>query len=130
MKFTIEDIKTEHQKVKSGADFPAYIQAVKKLGVSHYITYVFDGNTEYFDQENQSVQTGSKYHPLTVSGNLNLENFKLRLRLHQQGGTDYMTFCNDCAENGVKGWKMDLHAMTCTYFDQNETDVLTEQVPG
>ncbi|WP_426482421.1 DUF1398 domain-containing protein [Chryseobacterium sp. R2ACT005] len=130
MKFTIEDIKTEHQKVKSGADFPAYIQAVKKLGVSHYITYVSDGNTIYFDHENQSVQTGSKYHPLTVSENLNLENFKLRLRLHQQGGTDYMTFCNDCAENGVKGWKMDLHAMTCTYFDQNETDVLTEQVPG
>lgn len=130
MKFTIEDIKTEHQKVKSGADFPAYIQAVKKLGVSHYTAYVSDGNTEYFDHENQSVQTGSKYHPLIVSENLNLENFKLRLKLHQQGGTDYMTFCNDCAENGVKGWKMDLHAMTSTYFDQNETDVLTEQVPG
>ena len=130
MKFTIEDIKTEHQKVKTGADFPAYIQAVKKLGVSHYTTYISDGNTEYFDEENQSVQTGSKYELLTVLENLNLENFKLRLKLHQQGGTDYMTFCNDCAENGVKGWKMDLHAMTCTYFDQNEKDILTEQVPG
>lgn len=130
MKFTIEDIKTEHQKVKSGADFPAYIQAVKKLGVSHYTAYVSDGNTQYFDLENQSVQTGSKYSPLTVSESLNLENFKQRLKLHQQGGTDYMTFCNDCAENGVQGWKMDLNAMTCTYFDQNETDVLTEQVPS
>ncbi|MBB6330826.1 uncharacterized protein YbcV (DUF1398 family) [Chryseobacterium sediminis] len=130
MKFTIEDIKTEHQKVKSGADFPAYIQAVKKLGVSNYTTYVSDGNTQYFDLENQSVQTGSKYSPLTVSESLNLENFKQRLKLHQQGGTDYMTFCNDCAENGIQGWKMDLNAMTCTYFDQNENDVLTEQVPS
>ncbi|WPO92671.1 DUF1398 domain-containing protein [Chryseobacterium sp. HR92] len=129
MKFTIEDIKTEHQKVKSGADFPAYIQTIKKLGVSHYTTYVSDGNTEYFNQENQSVKTGSKYRLLTVSGKLNLENFKLRLKLHQQGGTDYMTFCNDCAENGVNGWKMDLHAMTCTYFDRNETNVLIEKVP-
>ncbi|MDQ1859149.1 MULTISPECIES: DUF1398 domain-containing protein [unclassified Chryseobacterium] len=130
MKFTIENIKAEHQKVKSGADFPQYIQAIKALGVSHYKAYVSDGNTEYFNNENQSVQTGTKYDPLVVSDTLNLENFKIRLKLHQQGGTDYMTFCKDCAENGINGWTMDLHAMTCTYFDQNETDVLTEQVPG
>lgn len=130
MNFTIDDITTEHQKVKSGADFPQYIQAIKTLGVSHYTTYVSDGNTEYFDQENQSIQTGKKYNTLTISRQLNLENFKSRLKLHQQGGTDYKTFCNDCAENGIKGWKMDLYHMTCTYFDENEDDVLTEQVPS
>ncbi|WP_343638989.1 DUF1398 family protein [Chryseobacterium sp.] len=130
MKFTIENIKAEHQKVKSGADFPKYIQNIKTLGVSHYKAYVKDGNTEYFNHENQSVHTGKKYEPLAVSDTLNLENFKIRLKLHQQGGTDYMTFCKDCAENGIKGWTMDLQAMTCTYFDQNESDVLTEQVPG
>ncbi|WP_255815861.1 DUF1398 domain-containing protein [Chryseobacterium sp. MA9] len=32
MKFTIEDIKTEHQKVKSGADFPVYIQTEEVPG--------------------------------------------------------------------------------------------------
>lgn len=130
MKFTIENIKAEHQKVKSGADFPQYIQAIKALGVSHYKAYVSDGNTEYFNTDNQSVQTGSKYDSLPVSDVLNLENFKIKLKLHQQGGTDYITFCKDCAENGINGWIMDLHAMTCTYFDHNETDVLTEQVPG
>lgn len=130
MKFTIENIKAEHQKVKSGADFPQYIQAIKALGVSHYKAYVLDGNTEYFNNENQSVQTGNKYDALPISDTLHLENFKIRLKLHQQGGTDYMTFCKDCAENGINGWTMDLHAMTCTYFDQNESDVLTEQVPG
>lgn len=130
MKFTLENIKAEHRKVKSGADFPQYIQALKTLDVSHYKTYVPDGNTEYFNHENQSVQTGSKYDFLSISDVLNLDNFKIRLKFHQQGGTDYMTFCKDCAENGIKGWTMDLHAMTCTYFDQNETDVLTEQVPG
>ncbi|MGG1921874.1 DUF1398 family protein [Chryseobacterium sp. NRRL B-14798] len=130
MKFTIENIKAEHQKVKSGADFPQYIQAIKALGVSHYKAYVSDGNTEYFNTDNQSVQTGSKYDFLPVSDVLNLENFKIKLKLHQQGGTDYITFCKDCAENGITGWTMDLHAMTCTYFDYNETDVLTEQVPG
>lgn len=31
--FTIQQIKDAHSKVKSGADFPAYIQDIKKLGV-------------------------------------------------------------------------------------------------
>lgn len=130
MKFTIEQIKAEHQKVKSGADFPQYIQAIKNLGVSHYTVYVTDGNTQYFDTDNESEYTGKKYDELTVSENLNLEQFKTRLKLHQQGGTDYLTFCSDCAENGVEGWNIDLNAMTCTYFDKEENEILVEQIPG
>lgn len=130
MKFTIEEIKIEHQKVKSGADFPKYIQAIKNLGVSHYTSYVSDGNTEYFDTENNSAKTGSKYEASVISETLNLENFKTRLKLHQQGGTDYLTFCKDCAENGIEGWKMDLNQMICIYFDKKGADVLEEKVPS
>jgi len=129
MKFTIQEIKAAHQKVKSGADFPKYIQAIKNLGVSHYTAYVSDGNTEYFDTENHAAKTGSKYETLKISENLNLENFKTQLKLHQQGGTDYMTFCKDCAENGVEGWKMDLNQMICTYFDKDGKNILEEKVP-
>ncbi|AZA49612.1 DUF1398 domain-containing protein [Chryseobacterium carnipullorum] len=130
MKFTIEQIKAEHRKVKSGADFPAYIQAIKNLGVSDYTVSVADGNTRYFDTENKKAETGKKYDPILVSGKLNLEQFKTRLKLHQQGRTDYLTFCNDCADNGVEGWKMDLNEMTCTYFDIDGNEILVEQIPG
>lgn len=130
MKFTIEDIKTEHQKVKSGVDFPRYIKAIKNLGVSHYTAYVENGNTEYFDNNNQSAHTGDKYEKLTVAEKVNFENFKTRLKLHQQGGTDYMTFCKDCAENGIDGWVMNLEAMICTYFDRDGKEILVEQIPG
>lgn len=130
MKFTIEDIKTEHQKVKSGADFPRYIKAIKSLGVSHYTAYVAEGNTEYFDDNNESAHTGSKYDKLTIAEKVNFDHFKARLKLHQQGGTDYMTFCKDCAENGIEGWKMDLNAMTCTYFDKERREILVEQIPS
>jgi uncharacterized protein YbcV (DUF1398 family) len=129
MKFTIEQIKTEHQKVKSGADFPKYIQEIKDLGVSHYTALVANGNTKYFDAEENFAETGSKYENLIISENLNLDQFKSRLKLHQQGGTDYLTFCNDCAENGIEGWKMDLNTMTCSYFDKSGNEVLVEQVP-
>lgn len=130
MKFTIEDIRSAHQKVKSGADFPEYIQTIKKLGVSHYITHVTDGNTEYFGADNEPSHTGGKYENLSIAENADIEHFKERLKLHQQGETDYMTFCKDCAENGVVGWKMDLDLMTCTYFDANETEILIENIPG
>lgn len=129
MKFTINDIKTEHQKVKSGADFPVYIRSIKKLGVSHYTVYVEDGNTEYFDGEGKSEHTGSKYTPLVISNNLNADGFKERLKLHQQGGTDYMTFCSDCANSGIEVWKMDLNTMKCTYFDTHGNEILVEQIP-
>lgn len=129
MEFTIADITAAHQKVKSGADFPQYIQAIKSLGVSHYTTFVSDGNTIYFNREHQSVHAGNKYNTLIISEKANLDHFKTRLKLHQQGGTDYMTFCKDCAENGVAGWKMDLDKMTCTYFDFNKQETLIEQIP-
>ena len=45
--FTVEQIKTAHGKVKSGADFPAYINEVKKLGVSFY-EYVYDRVTRQY----------------------------------------------------------------------------------
>ncbi|MFZ4929327.1 DUF1398 domain-containing protein [Chryseobacterium sp. Mn2064] len=130
MKFTIENIKAAHQKVKSGADFPQYIQDIKDLGVSHYTAYVADGNTEYFNADNQSVHTGSKYDLLTISHDVDLDTFKARLKLHQQGGTDYITFCNDCAANGIVGWRINLAEMKCTYFDQKGEDILVEHIPG
>ena len=43
--FTIDQIKEAHSKVKSGADFPQYVQDLIKLGVIHYTTYVRDGHT-------------------------------------------------------------------------------------
>ena len=130
MKFTVDEIKKEHQKVKSGADFPKYIKAIKEKGVSHYRVYVSDGSTEYFDNENQSIQTTGKYETLMITRHLNLDHFRTRLMLHQQGGTDYLTFCQDCAENGVEGWEMNLNEMTCTYFDNDKTQILVEQIPS
>ena len=45
--FTVEQIKTAHGKVKSGADFPFYIKEIKLLGVTHYEAYVADGHIDY-----------------------------------------------------------------------------------
>lgn len=48
--FTTQQIEQAHEKVKSGADFPKYIQEIKGFGVQSFITFVKDSHTEYFGQ--------------------------------------------------------------------------------
>ncbi|MES2838177.1 MAG: DUF1398 family protein [Bacteroidota bacterium] len=127
--FTLEQIKNAHSKVKSGADFPAYIQEIKKLGVTFYETFVADGHTDYYGENDYKISTVAKYNPLSVSEKSNLENFKTDLKAHQQGKTDYPTFCNDCAKSGIEKWALCFKKMTCTYFDKAGNEVLVEKVP-
>ncbi len=128
--FTIEEIKTAHGKVKSGADFPSYIQEIKKMGVVFYETFVSDGHTNYFDTAQNSQTTEKKYATLNISEIIDIEGFKMDLKAHQQGKTNYPTFCNDCAKSGIEKWVVDLNKMTCTYFTASGEAVLTEQIPG
>lgn len=127
--FNLEQIKNAHAKVKSGADFPAYIREIKTLGVTHYNSYVQDGNAVYFGNESHQVATGAKYETLEIDVTTNKDQFIERLKAHQRGETDYPTFCKDCARNGVEFWKIDLHQMTCTYFDTAGNELLVENIP-
>lgn len=127
--FTIEAIKAAHAKVKSGADFPAYIQALKALGVIYYETFVADSHTLYYGEEAYMQASEAKYAPLTISNEVKLDEFRAALLNHQRGGTDYMQFCRDCADNGVDKWAVSLSAMTCTYFDKKGIELLVEEIP-
>ena len=128
--FIIEQIQQAHSKVKSGADFPAYIRDLVQLGVVHYETFVKDGHTDYKGSNGYGTSSPIEYPQLNVAAQPDPETFKADLKAHQQGKTDYMTFCNDCAKSGIEKWVVDLAAMTCTYFDRQGREVLTENIPG
>lgn len=128
--FTITQIENAHSKVKSGADFPKYIQDLKKIGVLSFVTWVKDSHTEYFGVDSFSTQSTSKYAELNIAENSNKETFLKRLKIHQKGETDYFTFCKDCAENGIEKWVVDLKEMTCIYYDTTGTEILVEQIPS
>lgn len=128
--FTVAQIKTAHSQVKSGEDFPAYIQAIKKLGITAFETWVSDSHTQYFGDADYQTASEPMYEELLIADVYQKEPFEYALKIHQQGKTDYKTFCNDCAINGVEKWFVDLSAMTCTYFDKTGSAVLVEQIPG
>jgi len=127
--FTIAQIQAAHSKVKSGADFPQYIKDLVKLGVIYYETYVSDGHTNYFGKDDYKISSAPKYDQLIIDGPSDAEKFKNDLKAHQQGKTDYPTFCTDCAKSGIEKWAVFMDNMTCTYYDKEGKELLVEAIP-
>lgn len=127
--FTTEQIKAAHSKVKSGADFPAYIREIKALGVTHYEAYVSDGHTDYHGNNKHTATVPAKYDPLAIADAPNSEQFKAILKAHQEGQTDFLTFIRQCAGCGIEKWTISMDRMTCTYYGKAGQEVLVEKIP-
>ncbi|RRB07022.1 DUF1398 domain-containing protein [Larkinella rosea] len=128
--FTIEQIKQAHSKVRTGADFPAYIQEIKSVGVRFYTTYVTDGHTDYVGKNDFKTTAPARYPTLPIADHCDLEQFKAELKDHQQGKTDPPMFFRTCAELGIAEWTVDLIKMTCTYHDKAGQKILAEKIPS
>jgi len=127
--FTLDQIKAAHAKVKSGADFPAYIQELKALGLVRYVHHVADGRMEYEGLEAFALSAPAKWEEVLITANGSEAALTAALSAHQQGQTDYPTFCRDAAAAGVKNWVVDMLAMTCTYHDAEGGLMLCENIP-
>uniref|UniRef100_UPI00404938BA DUF1398 domain-containing protein n=1 Tax=Gelidibacter sp. TaxID=2018083 RepID=UPI00404938BA len=127
--FTVENIKAAHSKVKSGADFPNYIKDLKTLGVTGYEAYVADGHVDYFGANDYKTTSPARYETLSIANVSDTEQFKSDLKAHQQGNTNYPTFCSDCAKSGIEKWAVCMDKMTCTYYDKTGNEILVEQIP-
>jgi uncharacterized protein YbcV (DUF1398 family) len=127
--FTVEQIKAAHAKVKSGADFPSYIQEIKGLGVTHYEAYVTDGHIDYHGANHYTAKVPAKYDPLEIASISKGEDFKNELLAHQQGKTDFLTFIQMSATFGIERWAISMDKMTCTYYDKSGNEILVEKIP-
>lgn len=127
--FTLEQIKHAHGKVLSGADFPTYISTLKALGLTQYELYVSDGHADYFGHKNHKIASAAVYNTLYIASAPDAPQFKAALKAHQQGHTDYQTFCQQAAASGVEKWVVDIAKMTCTYYDKAGNNILEEVIP-
>ena len=127
--FTAEQIEAAHSTVKTGADFPKYIQEIKVMGVMAFETWVKDSHTKYFGADDFRALSKPMYKDMVIAESSNKDRFKHYLKIHQQGETDYLTFCGHCAETGIEKWFVCLDKMTCTYYDKAGKEILIEQIP-
>ena len=125
---TIQQINEAHSKVKSGADFPKYIQDIIALGVTSFETFVYDNHTNYYGKDNFQTSSEGFTETLSIANESNIEQFKSDLKAHQQGKTDYMMFLNDCAKSGVEKWIVAMDKMTCSYYDKAGNEMVVETI--
>ena len=128
--FTEKELLDAHAKVKSGADYPRYVQELKDLGVVTYDFLVENGHNIFFGKDGHSVETTPKYGNLKIACTSSKEQLKHTIVIHQQGQTDFLTFCIQAAEAGVEKWVSDLQRMEVIYLDRNGTEMLLEPIPA
>ena len=127
--FTISQIHQASDKVKSGADFPQFIQDLKSIGVSQYDNFVSDGKTVYYGANDVTLVGEEKYPKMEIAPVSSAEKLKQAILIHQQGQTDYPTFCRQAADAGVEKWTTDTIGMTVTYLDKKGQKLTIEPIP-
>lgn len=127
--FTKDQIHEAFKKVKSGADFPQLVQDLKSVGVIHYDNYVSDGRTTYFGKNDFVLEGEPKAPSIKVNVNSFVDKLKHSIAIHQQGQTDYPTFCKQAADAGVEKWTTHLVEMTVTYFNKQGDKLRVEPIP-
>ena len=128
--FTTDQIHKAFSKVKSGADFPQFVQDLKEIGVTHYDNFVSDGRTKYYGSNDFTLDGNSKYPEMKVNEISSSDSLKHALSIHQQGQTDYPTFCKQAADAGVEKWITHMMEMTVTYLDKKGQKLIIESIPN
>lgn len=127
--FTLEQIYEASKKVKSGAEFPQFIQDLQTIGVTHSTVYVSNGRTTYSGANGFELEGEPFYPTLTIKPNSSAAKLKHAITIHQQGQTDYPTFCIQAAEAGVEKWITDALKMTVSYLDKQGKELSVEPIP-
>lgn len=127
--FTLQQMKAAHAKVKSGADFPRYIQEIKLYGLKKYIYNVINGAITYYGENGYQIATSAIYETKTINSVASPDELRHIISIHQQGKTDLPTFCEQAAAAGVKQWVIDTDSMLCIYEDIDGKEMVAEPIP-
>ncbi|SCT69030.1 Sec-independent protein translocase protein [Staphylococcus aureus] len=128
MAFTLSEIQQAHQQY-TGVDFPKLFKEFKDMGMTYNIVNIQDGTATYVHQSEDDIVTSSvkSNHPVAPSSNQSIVQDVLTR--HQQGQTDFETFCDEMAEAGIYKWHIDIQVGTCTYIDLKEQAIISELIP-
>lgn len=112
----------------SGNDFPSLVKAYMALGIVTYAINIQTGQATYVTKDGQKCDLPA-YQVEDVKSKSDPSQFLEKLRNHQAKETDFPTFCQDYATNGICRWVVDLVTKSCRYFDLEDKVVYTETIP-
>ena len=126
--FSLEQINHAHDRKGSAATLPAYVRALKSIGVETYTSYLSDGHSAYSGRDGYTVESPALHEQLTIADTSNREQFLEHLDLHNQQKTTYMEMSRGLAESGIEKWTVDTNAMTMTFLDKAGKVMLIEAI--
>lgn len=100
------------------------------LGIKICETSATEGYTDYFGAKNYHITAHTKGAPLQINLKSDKETLIKWLKEYQQGESDYLTFINHCATNGIEKWIVDTEKMICTCYDLQGNELLIEVTPS
>ena len=83
----------------------------------------------YVHQSEDDIVTSSVKSTIPVAQKKSNKTIRCILTRHQQGQTDFETFCDEMAEAGIYKWHIDIQSGTCTYIDLQEQAIISELIP-
>jgi len=66
---------------------------------------------------------------MEIDNTSSADKLKHAITIHQQGQTDYPTFCQQAIEAGVEKWTTHMIEMTVTYLDKKGNKLIVEAIP-
>lgn len=128
--FAAQQIKAAYAKVKSGADYPRYVQELRKLGVTRYDFVVENGVNVFYGNNGFSLEIENHYDCLRVDHRSSREKLQRAISTHQKGQTDFKAFRAQAADAGIEKWVSDLEKMQVLYYDKSGVLLLSEPIPA
>ncbi len=128
MEFSLKAIHEAH-KLYTGPDFPKLIREFKSMGMVTNIFNLETGIVIYINNSGSLLEDGGIQVEFEIKSSADYNEALSALQRNQRGETDFPTFCNEIAQAGVYKWISDLEMMTCSYYDKQETIVITETIP-
>ena len=85
--------------------------------------------TVYYGGNKHEVRSAVTYAPLAIAEISSPATLQHNIAIHQQGQTDFITFCRQAAQAGVEKWVIDTQKMMCTYYDLQGNEIVAEPIP-
>jgi uncharacterized protein YbcV (DUF1398 family) len=126
--FTLDQINLIHKQLGKQATLFQYLQALRAIGVNKYDSFVADGHSEYYGNDNQKLMSAPLHEKFTIANESNKEGLLRHLNLHNQGKTDYLEMTKGLADSGIEKWTFDTIKMSITYYDMDGHQMLVERI--
>ncbi|MEV4264286.1 DUF1398 family protein [Kribbella sp. NPDC049584] len=121
--FTIDQINEIHDRHGKAATLPAYLNALREIGVQESVSFVTDGHTEHRGADGYVVSTPPAHQTFAIAEVSDRAMLAEALKVK-----DYVKMSKALADSGIQKWIFDTHALTISYLDKAGNTLLEEDV--